>query len=140
MKHFLVVSTICAIVCYFFYNPVRNTDELLLTIKSSSDSTLELAMCSVIVLKNGGIVEDTFADINGQYLISNIEEVYAIAFSYTAYYPTLESISSLKLEPNVYLKRSEIIYNSGGAEGYVDPELIKKKEKIDSLILVWKLK
>tara|TARA_R110002049_G_scaffold306937_2_gene506191 strand:+ start:35 stop:508 length:474 start_codon:yes stop_codon:yes gene_type:complete len=140
MKHLLVVSSVCAILCYIFYFPVKNTGELLLTIKSNADSTLELSMCSVIVLKNGGVVEDTFADINGQYFIPNIEEVYAVVFSYTAYYPTLKSISSLKVEPILYLKRSEIIYKSGGAEGYLDLALIKEKERIDSLIDNWKLK
>jgi len=119
----------------FFF---EENEELLLSIKSNSDSTLELALCSITLLKCGGVVEDTFADINGQYFISNINEVHGIVFSYTSYYYTYMSIEDLRMEPSIYLKRSKIIYESGGAEGYIDYELNKEKERIDSLITSWK--
>jgi hypothetical protein len=139
MKIKYVIFTAVINIC--FLSNCNSQNEVIkstLTISIKDVDSTDSGFALLYLFREGFNVQDTFADINGNFIIKDMDNIESIIIRASACYPQIKTIGELKQDSIIFLKESEVLMKTGGMG--VDSVLNEMNNLIELKINNWNLR
>jgi len=117
---------------------IKNVTNNFLTISIKDVNSKDGGFALLYLFRHGYDVQDTFADINGQFTIIDKNNLEGVIIRTAGCYPEYKTIKELEQDSIVFLKESEILMKTGLMG--LDSILLEMNELLEIKINNWNLK